>query len=118
MTYFKIDGTDFSKYVNELSVSKEVNYSAQTNAAGDTVVDYINAKRKITVGIIPLDADAAKRVLSAIDSFGMYISFLNPITNTIEENIPCIVPDVEVDYYTIQVGNTRVNAFTVDFIEL
>lgn len=55
MAYFKIGDVDFSLYVNSLKVSKTANYSAQTNAAGDTVVDYINSKRTIEVGIIPLN---------------------------------------------------------------
>ena len=54
MSYFKINNVDYSMYVNELKVSKDVNYNAQTNAAGDTVVDYVNKKRTIEVGIIPL----------------------------------------------------------------
>lgn len=58
MTYFKINDIDYSMYVNELKVSKEANYNAQTNAHGDTVVDFINSKREIEVGIIPLDAEA------------------------------------------------------------
>ncbi|WP_299043897.1 hypothetical protein [uncultured Campylobacter sp.] len=45
MTYFKIGDVDFSMYVNELKVKKQHNYIAQTNAAGDSVVDYINSKR-------------------------------------------------------------------------
>ena len=48
MAYFKIGTTDYSKYVNALKVDRGANYNAQTNAAGDTVVDYINHKRTIT----------------------------------------------------------------------
>ena len=47
MAYFKINGVDYSMYVNALKVSRECNYNAQTNANGDTVVDYINTKRNI-----------------------------------------------------------------------
>ena len=56
MTYFRIGDKDFSMYVNELKVKRNHNFIAQTNAAGDSVVDYINSKREIEVGIIPLDA--------------------------------------------------------------
>ena len=58
MAYFKIDDVDFSTYVNELKINKSSVYNSQTNAAGDTVVDYINAKREIEVGIIPLTSAA------------------------------------------------------------
>jgi hypothetical protein len=55
MAYFKIGEIDFSPYVNSLKINKSANYNAQTNAAGNTVVDYINSKRTIEVGIIPVD---------------------------------------------------------------
>ncbi len=42
MAYFKIGSNDYSKYVCELKVGKKHNYSSQTNAAGNSVVDYIN----------------------------------------------------------------------------
>ena len=57
MAYFKINDIDFSDYVNELKINKSANYNVQTNAAGDSVVDYINKKRTIEVGIIPLYSD-------------------------------------------------------------
>ena len=63
MAYFKIGKTDFSNIVNELKVDNTSNYNSQTNAAGNTVVDYINTKRIIEVGIIPLDdTNMAKEV--------------------------------------------------------
>mgnify|MGYP003291495799 CR=1 FL=1 len=43
MAYLKIDNTDFSMYVSGLKVGKKSNYNAQTNAAGDTVIDFINS---------------------------------------------------------------------------
>ena len=101
MAYFKINGIDYSKIVNQLNISKEATYNAQTNAAGDTVVDLINHKRTIEVGIIPLDSEAMKNLLTAIDSFNVSISFLNPQTGTLEENVNCIIPESEIEYYTI-----------------
>lgn len=118
MTYFKIDGIDFSMYVNTLTIDTNTNYNAQTNAAGDTVVDYINKKRTFNVGIIPLKADTMKTILTAIDNFNVSISFLNPRTNELEENVNCIIPSDSVDYYTIQVNKTMYNALTLTFTEL
>ena len=53
MAYFKIGDTDFSAYVNGLKVNKNAVYNSQTNASGDTLVDYINSKRTLlpTVGV-------------------------------------------------------------------
>lgn len=118
MAYFKINNVDYSMYVNELNINKSTNYSAQTNAAGDTVVDYINHKREIEVGIIPLDDVAMAQLQSAIEAFNVSISFRNPQTNALEENVNCIIPDTDVEYYTIQANKVMYNALTLTFIEL
>ncbi len=118
MTYFKIDGIDYSKYVNELKIEKKHIYNSQVNAAGNTVVDKVNSKRVIEVGIIPLDAEAIKSLLSALDSLSVSISFLNPINNTLEENVSCIIPENEVEYYTIRANKTLLKAFNLKFKEL
>ena len=118
MAYFKINNTDYSAYVNELEVDSKANYAAQTNAAGNTVVDYINTKRTIKVGIIPVDSAAMMELQEAIASFNVSITFLNPKTNALEENLPCIIPDNSVEYYTIQANKVSFNAFKLNFIEL
>lgn len=119
MSYFKINGKDFSNCVKELKVAKKANYNAQTNAAGDTVVDYINSKREIEVTIIPLEADKAAEILAAIDSFNVSLSFRNPITNALESGVSCIIPQTGVEYYTIQTGGLVLfNEFSLVFSEL
>lgn len=117
MAYFKIGNVDYSSFVNELKVNSVANYNAQTNAAGDTVVDYINNKREIEVGIIPLNDEDMHTLLNSI-SFNVSISFRNPITNELEENINCILPESEIEYYTIQANKVMYNALTLTFIEL
>lgn len=118
MSYFKVNGVDFSNLVNELEIEKEEIYNAQTNAAGDTVVDYINSKRTIEVGIITLDEVDASRLLSAVDSAVVSISFRNPITKGLEENVNCLIKKKTVDYYTIQANKVKVNDFKLKFEEL
>lgn len=118
MAYFKINNNDYSLCVNALKVTKANTYNAQTNAAGDTVVDLINAKRTIDVGIIPLDAEAMQQLQADIDSFNVSLAFLNPITNVLEENVNCIIPSNAVDFYTIQAEGAKYKAFTLQFIEL
>lgn len=118
MSYFKINGTDFSMCVNKLDIKKSTNYSAQANAAGDTVVDYINAKRTIDVGIIPLTPIDMMKLQAELEKFSVEVSFLNPITNNVEENIKCIIPENAISYYTIQAGNVLFNAFSLQFTEL
>ena len=118
MAYFMINGTDFSKYVNQLNVSRSANYNAQTNAAGDTVVDYINHKRTIEVGIIPLDDEAMIALQNAIAELSVSISYRDPRTGEMAENVNCIIPEDEIEYYTIQAGKVMFNAFELEFIEL
>ncbi len=118
MAYLKINDNDYSLCVNSLKVNKSVKYNSQTNAAGNTVVDYINEKRTIDVGIIPLDSATMQTLLADIDAFGVSLTFLNPRTNELEENISCIVPSNNVDYYTITADNTSFKAFNIQFVEL
>lgn len=118
MAYFKINDVDYSMYVKSLKINKTAHYNAQTNAAGDTVVDYINTKRTIEVGIIPLKNDVMINLQQAIDAFSVSISFLNPNTNLLEENVDCIIPANDVDYFTIQADKVMYNALTLKFTEL
>ena len=90
MAYLTINGTDFSKLVSELRVTKAHNYNAQTNAAGDTVVDYINAKRTIEVGFKPMMAAEVKPLLAALDAFRVTVGYRDPITNAMVSGVTCI----------------------------
>lgn len=118
MAYFMINGVDYSMYVSELRITKSANYNAQTNAAGDTVVDYINHKRTIEVGIIPLNDTVMSSLQSAIDAFNVSISFRNPKTNQLENNVNCIIVSNDADYYTIQTNKVMYKEFTLKFTEL
>lgn len=118
MQYFKINGVDFSAFVNELKVARVSNYNAQTNAAGNTVVDLINQKHTIEVSIIPLDANKMRDLQQAIEGFSVNISFLNPTTGALYENMPCIIPDSGVEYFTIQAKRVLFNGCSLKFSEL
>lgn len=118
MTYFKINNTDYSAYVSELKVNDTVNYNAQTNAAGNTVVDFINRKREIEVSIIPLaDGTVVKGLLEKLNEFNLSISFRNPRTGELE-TINCIIPSNDIEYYTIQVNKVMYKTFSLTFTEL
>lgn len=105
-------------YVNELKVNDAVNYNAQTNAAGDTVVDYINRKRTVEVSIIPLeDGTVVKGLLEKLSAFNVSISFRNPQTGELE-TINCIIPSNDIEYYTIQDVRVMYKAFSLTFTEL
>ena len=118
MAYFKIGDNDYSMYCNGLKVTKTASYRAQSNAAGNTVVDNANAKRLIEVGIIPLNDTVMQQLLTDVDNLEVYVSFRNPTTNELLEDVHCIIPTTEVDYYTIQVGKVSYKAFTLKFTEL
>lgn len=118
MAYFKINDVDYSNYVKELSIKKAHNYKSQTNAAGDTVVDYINSKRSIKVGLIAITDAVMPQILEALDNFNVSISFRDPKTNFLAENVNCIIPSNEVEYYTIQANKVMFNGFNLTFTEL
>ena len=113
-TYFKIGDTDFSTIVSSLKVSSVVNYNAQTNAAGNTIVDYINNKKVIEVGIIPLKDNELYPLLKAIEDFNVNITFRNPSTKTLT-TINCIIPQNDVEYYTIQDNTISYKTLTLTF---
>lgn len=117
MSYFKIGDRDYSPYVNQLFVSHDIRYDALINANGDTVVDYINTKRILDVGFIPLDDEAMRQLQIDVKQFHMLVSFRNPETGELEE-VDCIVPVNEVDYYTIQRNRVLYKPFTLQFVEL
>lgn len=117
MAYLKINNNDYSAYTSSLKVSSAANYNAQTNAAGNTVVDYINKKRTIEVGIIALDDTVMKNLLADISNLNVTVSFRNPVTNNLD-NVACIIPTNNIEYYTIQSNKVMYKAFTLTFIEL
>lgn len=116
--FFKINDNDYSMYVNKLVVGKEHFYKSMTNAAGNTLVKYVNSKRTIEVGIIPLDSEAMAHFLTDVDKFNVTISYRDPKTNTLVENVKCIIPNNLVEYYTIQSGNVSYKAFSLQIKEL
>ena len=121
MAYFKINGTDYSKYVNKLLVDVKHKYTARENASGNLMVKYITKKHNVQVGIIPLDADALKSLTAELGqggaNFTKSITFLNPETNALE-TINCIIPIHTIEYYTIRAGNTMAKAFSFTCEEL
>lgn len=118
MAYFKIDDTDFSMYVNALKVAREHTYKGMTNASGNTLVKYVNTKRIIEVGIIPLDDASMKALQEAINAFKVSVSFRDPLTNALEENVVCMIPTNSVEYYTIRADKVSYKAFTLQMKEL
>lgn len=117
MAYLKINDIDFSMYVNELAVNNTASYNAQTNAAGNTVVDFINHKKTIRVGIIPLTSEVMANLQAVINAFNVSVTYLNPQTKALD-TINCIIPANNVEYYTIQANKVLFDAFSLEFVEL
>lgn len=119
MAYFKINGTDFSMYVNKLLVDTKHVYTARQNASGNLMVKYVTKKHNVQVGIVPLDAAALRSLESELSggSFEKNITYLDPATNSLK-TIRCIIPVHTVEYYTIQAGKTMTKAFNFTCEEL
>lgn len=116
--FFKINDNDYSMYVNKLMIGTQKFYKSMTNAAGNTLVKYVNSKRTIEVGIIPLDSNVMAKLLTDVDKFNVSISYRDPKTNTVVENMQCIIPNHLIEYYTIQAGNVSYKAFSLQIKEL
>ena len=117
MTYLKINGHDYSMYVNQLKIGKQAIYKSATNAAGNTVVKLVNTKKNFTVGIIPLSAGVMKTLLADIASFTCTLEYLNPETGALT-SLNCYIPNNDVEYYTIRSGKTMFKEFTFVVQEL
>ena len=111
-----INNVDLSHCVSGLKVNVQSNYNSQTNAAGNTVVDYINQKRTIDVTFIPLSQIDMLRIQSALQAFSFKVTYLHP--NEQLQEISCILPTGSIEYYTIQDNKVMFKPFTLTFIEL
>lgn len=118
MAYFKVNDIDFSNYVSSLKITKSNNYNAQTNAAGNTVIDYINTKRTIEVGFIALDGAVMPQIQQEIDKFSVTLSFIDNATGGLIEGVKCVIPNSEIEFYNIQINKVMYKAFTLTFTEL
>jgi hypothetical protein len=118
MAYFMINNIDYSDCVSSLAIKNKRNYKAQTNASGDTTIDYINAKRTVEVGLIPLDSGRASTLLQLLQGGEVYISFSNPNTGALEEDVICFISEEATSYQTIRADKTLLKAFSLVFSEL
>lgn len=118
MAYFKINGNDYSACVSQLKVSNQVIYKSVQNAAGNTVAKYVATKRVFTVGFIPLDSSVMAGLHKDMNNFKVTVSYREPSTNTLVENVQCIIPLNEVEYYTIQADNVMYKPFVLTLQEL
>ncbi len=116
MSYCKLGNVDISNFVSGLKITTKHNYSAQKNAAGDSVVDYINDKRKIEIQIIPLEETDYRTVLNAV-SFNTVISYRNPLTGEYS-TANCIIDSNDTEYFTIQANRVMYKKMKLVFNEL
>lgn len=118
MNYFKINNQDFSHLVNSLKVGYEtlVSDNSGRNANGDTVIDVINKKIKVYVGLRHTTNSEMKEFLDAIENYVVEVSFLDPITQQLK-SITTYTGTPEPEYYTIS-NKTIFKPLSLNFIEL
>lgn len=116
--YFKINGQDFSPIVNSLKVGYETLVSSNSgrNAAGDTVIDVVNEKRKVYVGLRHTLVPEMQNFLAAIAGFVVTIEYLDPRTNALN-SATTYIGTPEPEYYTIS-DRTIYKPMNLNFIEL
>lgn len=116
MTFFRVNYNDLSPYVSELNISYKENFNSQTNAAGDTMVDWKSTKRIVEVKLIPMKMFYYS-MFSDVIGFENEIEYLDPKTQQLNV-INAILPSNAVSFYTIQDRNQLLNAVTLTFEEL
>ena len=118
MVYFKINNKDFSPLVSGLKVGYEtlVSDNSGRNAAGDTVIDVINRKRKVYITFRHTTREEMTSLLSAIRDYVVEVVFLNPETNGLEA-ITAYTGTPEPEYYSLA-DKTIYKPMSLNFIEL
>lgn len=117
MAYFQIGSHDYSAYTSSLKVGYTVNYTSQTNASYNSVIDYHNTKTTVEVEIIPLDDETMKQLLTDIKSFSIKIFYREPQTGALAE-LPVVCSSYNTDYYTIQQSNVKYKKMKLKFTQL
>ena len=119
MNYFEINGQDFSSLVSSLKVGYEtlVSENSGRNANGDSVIDVINKKCKVYIGLRHTTESEMQSFLAAIEDFVVNASFLDPKTNSIK-TITAYIGTPEPEYYTIQNDRILYKPLSLNFIEL
>lgn len=117
MVIFKINNVDFSDLVTGLKVGYEtlVSDNSGRNAAGDTVIDVINTKRKIYVTIRHTTFAEMQSFLAAVEPFQVTVTYLDPKTNTLK-TANTYIGTPEPEYYNI--SHTLYKPMNLNFIEL
>lgn len=119
MIFLFINEYDASKYCSDLKVSNIKNYTTQTNAAGNTVVDYINTKHALELGFIALDdSQEFRNLIGWLSSPVCSVSYRNPITGEPTASVDYLVDNNSIEYYTIQANKVMYKAFKVKLTEL
>lgn len=118
MAYFKIGNTDFSDMVSSLKTGYEtlVSDDSGRNAAGDTVIDIINKKIKVYVGLRHTTAAEMQSFLSAIEDYVVNITYLDSKTQQ-PKTIKVYTGTPEPEFYTIS-SKTIYKPMDINFIEL
>lgn len=117
VTLLKIGSKDFSDLVSGLKVGYEtlVSDSSGRNAAGDTVLDVINMKRKIYVTLRHTTVAEMKEFLAAIEPYQVTISYLDPKTNVFS-SADTYTGTPEPEYYNV--SHSLFKPMSINFIEL
>jgi hypothetical protein len=119
MAYFKINGYDFSSIVSGLRVGYEtlVSDNSGRNAAGDTVIDVINHKKKLYVTIRHTTDAEMKQFLNAITDYVVTVEYRDAKSGVMS-TITAYTGVPEPEYYTIQNNLVIYKPMSLNFIEL
>ena len=119
MSYFKINGQDFSSLVKGLRPGYEtlVSSGSGRNAVGDTVIDVVNTKVKLYVTFRAMTDIEMKSLLTAIKDYVVNVTYRDAKTNSLE-TIQCYTGTPEPEYYFILQDRVMYKEMQLNFIQL
>lgn len=118
-----INGKDFSDIVSGLKIGYEtlVSEDSGRNAAGNSIIDVINRKRKVYVSFRHMMDYEMKELLTTVKfdegSENLQVQFRDPETNKLT-TITAYTGTPEPEYYTIQPTRVIYKPMNLNFIEL
>lgn len=118
--YLTINGVDFSKYVSGIKVQKQTKFNQQTNAAGNTVIDFINCKYVVEVAFTPIigETEINNFNMAFTSDNGLVVSlgFYNPFTTSIS-TISASNGNKTLEWYNLS-SKQITKPFTLTFTQL
>lgn len=122
MTFFSIDGVDFTPFVASYSIGYETLLSDKSGrtARGNAVVDIVSRKIKLTVEFLPMGGTDMKALLAAVRPYaGLAVTYWDAEADAAKTITAYIgTPEVTALRLAGSAARRRYGAFSLSFVEM